>query len=100
MNAILQDARSTFIAWICLSIANFTKFRTNGTAMKKFEILVTAYRAVIIEAEDKEDAMEIDAEECRDFDWEIDAWNIERELETEDAVKASLRHGAKLLEDW
>lgn len=76
---------------------------TGGSATppkRIFEILVKAYKFVIVEAGDEEAALQLAAEECSSFNWEVDAWDIERELHSPDDIKNAKRYGAQTLENW
>ena len=68
--------------------------------MKTFEVLITAYRTVIVNAEDKDEAEEIASEECTSSRWEIDAWNVEQELDTLAKVASAKRAGAIMIDNW
>ena len=67
--------------------------------MKTFNVLITAYKAVIINAEDKESAEQIASEECFSTEWETERWEAE-ELESPEAIKRAQSHGAVLLNNW
>lgn len=63
--------------------------------MKTFEIHVTAYTSLVVQAKDEAEALEIASEDCdihQPSGWEIDDWSIARELTEERAVEAAIRH--------
>lgn len=65
-----------------------------------FEVSIKAYRSVIVEAEDEDDALDIVGDECTDSNWEIDEWRVENELKTEKDIKQAKECGAVDLDNW
>lgn len=71
--------------------------------MKTFQVLVTAYRTVLIQVEDDEgmqEAAETASENCTSFSWEIDEWKVEKELTSPEQILNSKRHGAVDMDDF
>ena len=73
---------------------------TKESELKTFEVLITAYKTVIVEASSEDEAMEIASEECTSSDWEADRWSIEKELKTANDIDQAKRSGAIPIEDW
>ncbi len=49
--------------------------------MKRFLVTVTAYLDVLVEADDQDHALDlVSGEAVSPFDWEIDEYNVEREI--------------------
>lgn len=69
--------------------------------MPYYEITVSAFRNVIVEAEDLDMAMEEAMSQCNSHDWEITEFECldEDELTAEDA-KRCLESGSIMLEGW
>lgn len=70
--------------------------------MPRYEVLLKAYRSVLVEADDEEDAFEIVQEECVTgiSDWDIDDITIEQEIKSDQEYEVAKRSGATPIEDW
>lgn len=61
--------------------------------MKTFEILITAYTTLAIEAKDAEAALELAGEIVREpSGWEIDGWQVDKTLESATDIMDAIRH--------
>lgn len=67
--------------------------------MKTFEVVMKAYKTVIVEANDAEEAERIASEECTSSSWEIESWQAEELLRSHD-IKVAKQHGATTVENW
>lgn len=70
--------------------------------MKTYAIDVTAYRRVLVQAENEEEAREIASNECTTGigDWDVDEWRVFKELKDEKELEAQKRCGAVEVDDW
>ncbi len=69
--------------------------------MKTYLVLLTAYRTIIVRAENKEGAEDVAGEiiGALDGDWEIEDWKCEQELTDDFNIGNSIRHGAEDLRE-
>jgi len=68
--------------------------------MQTYEVLVIAYKTVIVEAEDRDEAIEIVVDESiAPYGWERDEVSIEAVLDTEEEIDRAIKNGAEDLRD-
>lgn len=68
--------------------------------MKTFRVLVTAYRQVIVKAENAEDAEHFVFTECTGEDWTIERAQVDEELKTAREIARCKARGAVDMRDW
>lgn len=70
--------------------------------MKTYEVLVKAWRVLLVEVEDDcgpEEAEEEASINFTPFNWEIDEFKVERELTTPDEIARAKSHGAEPIDN-
>ena len=68
--------------------------------MSAYEVLVVAFKTVIVDAETEDEALDFVRDEVgAPFGWEVDEISIDSTPKTEEEIQHAMRHGAEDLRD-